>query len=89
MSNFFVIEKNLYSVTIRPLKEEAERIRKENQLLLKKEKEAMMKKESLGQKISDELVTPDDSIDKPENNQAQNITSPIKATVTPTTASGR
>ena len=72
----------------RELKEEAERIRKENQLLLKKEKEAM-KKQSLGQsKIeSDELMTPDDSI---ENNQTQTpIISPTKATVTPTTASGR
>ena len=75
----------------RELKEEAERIRKENQLLLKKEKEAM-KKQSLGQsKIeSDELMTPDDSIEN-TNNQAQTpIISPTKATtVTPTTASGR
>ena len=75
----------------RELKEEAERIRKENQLLLKKEKEAM-KKQSLGQsKIESdaELMTPDDSIEN-TNNQAQTpIASPTKATVTPTTASGR
>ena len=75
----------------RELKEEAERIRKENQLLLKKEKEAM-KKQSLGQskiESSDELMTPDDSIEN-TNNQAQTpIISPTKATVTPTTASGR
>ena len=75
----------------RELKEEAERIRKENQLLLKKEKEAM-KKQTLGQsKIESdaELMTPDDSIEN-TNNQAQTpIASPTKATVTPTTASGR
>ena len=74
----------------RELKEEAERIRKENQLLLKKEKEAM-KKHSLGQsKIeSDELMTPDDSIENTNNQIQTPIISPEKATVTPTTASGR
>ena len=74
----------------RELKEEAERIRKENQLLLKKEKEAM-KKQSLGQsKIeSDELMTPDDSIENTNNQTQTPIISPTKATVTPTTASGR
>ena len=75
----------------RELKEEAERIRKENQLLLKKEKEAM-KKQSLGQsKIESdaELMTPDDSIENTNNQTQTPIASPTKATVTPTTASGR
>ena len=74
----------------RELKEEAERIRKENQLLLKKEKEAM-KKQSLGQSKfeSDELMTPDDSIENTNNQTQTPIISPTKATVTPTTASGR
>ena len=75
----------------RELKEEAERIRKENQLLLKKEKEAM-KKQSLGQsKIESdaELMTPDDSIENTNNQTQTPIISPTKATVTPTTASGR